>query len=305
MTWFFCADEGINSYLQNQPPLKIELVESSAGEAIATCHLDLKELSMRVAQHHTYRAALEPAHRNLARQLAFKFVNLNVNVGSVKFRELECGMMRLRRRQGLYFPTTPFITHSLPPDGWDPCNEELVAQIARGGGAGGGRLIGDDTATSMEGTVIPRSRASTRLMERELRAWATGVPHEEGRGAGRGGGRKGEGEGEEEGKGARGGRPRIPVEMRCAGVIPTKTLDQKLQNNYKEYSRMMKERDANSGSNAVCSSPDSKPTIKPKTMSKARKGKKEKGERRKGEGKGVDATLTLRPVSAALSAGGE
>jgi hypothetical protein len=69
---------------------------------------------------------------------------------------------------------------------------------------------------------------------------------------------------------------------------------------------MMKERDANSGSNAVCSSPDSKPTIKPKTTSKAKKGKKEKGERRKGERrKGGDATLTLRPVSAALSAGGE
>jgi hypothetical protein len=59
-----------------------------------------------------------------------QFVHLNVSVGCFKSRAVEAGHLRLRRRQGLLLPAVPFVTESLPPDGWDPFNERLVRQMA-------------------------------------------------------------------------------------------------------------------------------------------------------------------------------
>lgn len=167
MSWFFCADEGINQYLQRQQPLQFSLYNSTENELAATFEVDLSEVAARVVLHQDFRVQVVPAHQNLHDELALQFVHFHINVGCIKFREVDTARFRLRRRQGLFFPSSPFITECLPPDGWDPCNEEYINTLRSGQG-----MEADNTALSKDGTLIPRSRAGQHLIQQEQAGWA-------------------------------------------------------------------------------------------------------------------------------------
>eukprot|EP00960_Hanusia_phi_P038906 753656-Hanusia_phi.AAC.7 len=127
MSWFFAADEGVNEYLTKRSKLVFEFC--SEGECVAFANCSLKELASRAVLHQNFQIHVEPLYKNLASTLALQFVVLHVNVGCVKFREVDVKDFHLRRRNGLFFPSSPFITQKLPPEGWDPCNEEYFYNL--------------------------------------------------------------------------------------------------------------------------------------------------------------------------------
>jgi hypothetical protein len=86
-------------------------------------------------------------------------VYLHINIGCIKFREVDATEFRLRRRQGLYIPSSPFVTECLPPDGWDPCNDEYIQLLATGNDK-----EQDKAALTMDGMLIPRNKHIRHLI---------------------------------------------------------------------------------------------------------------------------------------------
>ena len=162
MSWFFSSDEGVNAYLKTHAAMDVSFYSCHSQEMVATVKVDLSELANKVALQQAMRVALQPVHNDLASTLALQFVYLHINIGCIKFREVEADTFRLRRRRGLYIPSTPFITESLPPDGWDPCNEDLIKFLAKGRG-----FDAHPAALTMDGSLIPRSRHIQRLIQPE------------------------------------------------------------------------------------------------------------------------------------------
>ena len=160
MSYFFCADEGVNAYLTKQNMIHINLYNRETGALVATTEADLVHLANKVALEQSFRLPMEPTHQDLTSVLALEYVFLHLHVGCIKFREVEAKSFRLRRRHGLYLPSVPFITQCLPPDGWDPCNEEYIAKMAKGK-----ELSTEVSAITMDGKLIPRSRQIQHLLQ--------------------------------------------------------------------------------------------------------------------------------------------
>jgi hypothetical protein len=162
MSWFFCSDEGVNTYLKTLGAMEFSIYNCTTGTNFASMKVDLSDLADKVALQQSFRVQVEPAHKDLASVLALEFAFLHINIGCIKFREVEAKTFRLRRRQGLYIPSTPFITKCLPPDGWDPCNEEYIRTLVDGGS-----FDGDTVSLTMDGCLIPRSRQIQQFIDSE------------------------------------------------------------------------------------------------------------------------------------------
>jgi hypothetical protein len=164
MSWFFSSDEGITVYLKKQANMEFGVFNCETGEQFAAMKVDLSDLANKVALQQSIRVPIEPTHKDLASVLALQYAYLHINIGCIKSREVDASSFRLRRRHGLYLPSTPFITECLPPDGWDPCNEKYIREFANGDNF----LEVDATALTMEGALIPRSRKIQHLIQAEL-----------------------------------------------------------------------------------------------------------------------------------------
>ena len=127
--WFFCSDEGISLYLKCKKNMELSLFESTGSREVAKAQIDFSALGDKVAVHQKFRTKLIPTSDDASLLLAAQFLFLNLNFGCIPYRCVDVSNFRLRRRHGLFLPTYPFITESLPPEGWDPCNEEYIAKM--------------------------------------------------------------------------------------------------------------------------------------------------------------------------------
>ena len=159
MSWFFCSNDGVNAYLKAQSAMEFGIYNCQTRAQVASIEVDLSDLANKVALQQSFRMPVKPVHKDLASVLALEFVYLHLNIGCIKFREVDATDFRLRRRQGLYIPSSPFITECLPPDGWDPCNEEYIKLLANGL-----VLEQDKAALTMDGVLIPRNKHVTHLI---------------------------------------------------------------------------------------------------------------------------------------------
>jgi len=164
MSWFFSSDEGISIYLRKQTVMEFSIFNCETREQFAAMKIDLSDLANKIALQQSIRVPIEPTHKDLTSVFALQYAYLHINIGCIKFREVDASSFRLRRRHGLFLPSTPFVTGCLPPDGWDPCNEKYIREFANGSNF----LEKDATALTMDGALIPRSRKIQHLLQAEL-----------------------------------------------------------------------------------------------------------------------------------------
>ncbi len=166
VSWFFCSDEGINTYIKKRNVMEILIFDASASVIVAKAAIDLASIGDKVALHQNFQAKINPINEEISEQLSFQFAYLNLNFGCIRFREVDTSNFRLRRRHGLYLPSSPFITESLPPEGWDPCNEALIGKILLGDIDENGPVL------SMGGKLLPSLTTQYDFFSEQGPSWS-------------------------------------------------------------------------------------------------------------------------------------